>query len=83
MVGQFCLFNDVPHKFEIIKEEQELPDQPDDDQQEGRDGESHHDLTEIELLVGGRTDLVNKTQQGDLHTDVTQLNKNVDPVRHS
>ena len=74
LVGQLGLLDDVSHKFELVKEEQKLPDQPDHDKQERAYAEGHHGGTVGQLYFGSRLHFVYKGHHGDLKADVGQLN---------
>ena len=83
LIGQLGLLNYVPDKFEIVEEDQKLPDQPKDDQHQGTDSKAHHDLSVFQFLVGSWTDLIDKAEHGDFHADIAEFDEDVGPVGYS
>ncbi len=83
LVGQLCFLDDVPNEFEVIKEKEELPDQPYDNEEKGSKGKSHHSCAICQFELSGQGEFVVVKQNSDLQSHVAELDENVGPVGKS
>lgn len=81
LIGQFGLLDDIPHEFEVVQEEHELPHQPNHRQKERSSRESHHCRAVGQFELGSRVEFVIVEENAHFKHDVAKLDEDIGPIR--